>query len=273
MTVIAMTREMGTLGKEVARLAADRLDLTVIHHEMIESASVRVDGFPSSAVARFLEVGPEPAEHRNGGLEFGGYLTPSEILGLAFRGNVLIRGWGAARLLRGVPHILSVRVCAPMERRVEEMCRRLTVDETTAAREIEQSDAAHAHAFLRFFSTDWRSPDNYDMVLNTGHLSVETCADILVDAARSATLAETPESRRMLEDRMLQARISERLHAEEPFGRRASYVQCSVEDGCVRLYGAVGDSGTVREIEEMVRALPGVSKIQSEIARVEIYGG
>ena len=37
------------------------------------------------------------------------------------------------------------------------MCRRLAVDETIAEREIVQSDAAHAHAFLRFFSTDWRA--------------------------------------------------------------------------------------------------------------------
>ena len=270
MTVIAMTREMGSLGKEVARLAADRLGLTIVHHEMIGSADHRAG--EQSAVARFLEAGPGPAEHRNGGLVHGGYLTPSEVLALAARGGVLIRGWGASRLLRGVPHILSVRVCAPMERRVEEMCRRLGVDAAKARREIERSDADHANAFLRFFATDWRSPTNYDLILSTGHLSVEICADILVDAARSATLAETPESRQMLEDRMLQARISEELGRTEPFGRRAAYVQCSVDKGRVRLYGAVSDSGTAREIEEMVRALPGVSEVRSEIARVEIYG-
>ena len=272
MTVVAMTREMGSLGKEVARRAADRLDLTIIHHEMIGSAAERADTGSTSAVARFLEVGPDPKQHRNGGLTHNGYLTPSEILGLALRGDVLIRGWGAPRLLRSIPHILTVRVCAPVEQRVEEMCRRLGLDARTARREIDRSDAEHAHAFLRFFASDWRSPTNYDMVLNTGHLSVESCADILIDAARSATLAETAESRRMLEDRLLEARIAERLRGAEPFGRRASYVQGSVDAGRVRLYGAVSDGGTAREIEEMVRGLPGVAEIRSEIARVPIYG-
>lgn len=271
MTVVAMTREMGSLGKEVARLAADRLGLTIVHHEMIGSADERANGAPS-AVARFLEAGPGPEDKRNGGLSHGGYLTPAEILDLASRGQVLIRGWGAARLLRGVPHILSVRVCAPLKQRVEEMCRRLDVDSATARREIERSDADHAQAFLRFFSSDWRRPTNYDMVLNTGHLSVESCADILVHAARSATLAETPESRRILEDKLLEARIDERLHGQTPFGHRASYVQSSVEDGRVRLYGAVSDGGTAREIEAMVRELPGVAALESEIARVPIYG-
>jgi hypothetical protein len=273
MTVIAMTREMGSLGKEVARIAADRLDLTIIHHEMIASRSDRTGEMANSSVARFLEVGPEPSERRNGGLLHSGYLTPSEILSLAARGGVLIRGWGASRLLRGIPHVLTVRVCAPMEHRVEEMCRRLGVDAATARREIECSDADHSHAFLRFFASDWRSPTNYDMVLSTGHLSVESCADILVDAVRSVTLAETPESRQTLEDRLLQARISEKLGGSEPFGRRAAYVHCLVENGRVRLYGAVSGSGTAREIEDMVRALHGVSEIQNEITRVEIYGG
>lgn len=271
MTVIAMTREMGTLGKDVARLVAERLKLTIIHHEMIGSVAKRAAAEAPSAVARFLEVGPEPAAHRDGGLTHDGYLTPSEVLGLARRGDVLIRGWGAARLLRSVPHILTVRVCAPMERRVDEICRRLGVDRRAAKREIERNDAAHARTFLAFFSADWRESTNYDMVLNTGHLSVESCADILVDAARSSTLAETPESWRILEDRLLEAQIGEKLRDPDVFGHRAAYVHNSVDHGCVRLYGAVTNGGTAREIEDIVRRLPGVSEIRSEIARVPIF--
>ena len=36
MTVIAMTREMGSLGKDVAAGLADQLGLTVVHHELVE---------------------------------------------------------------------------------------------------------------------------------------------------------------------------------------------------------------------------------------------
>lgn len=272
MTVIAMTREMGSLGKDVARLAAERLGLTIVHHEMIETAAERRAAEEPSAVARFLEAGsespPGPA-----GLEHGGYLTPAEILALALRGDVLIRGWGASRLLRSIAHILTVRVCAPTERRVEEIRRRLGVDARTARREIDRSDAGHASAFLRFFTADWRSATNYDMVLNTGHLSVESCADILVDAARSATLAETPESRAALQDRLLEARVTERMQGSDgSLGRRAAYVRTSVDRGEVHLYGSVSDSATAREIEEIVRNVPGVAGVRSEMARVWMHG-
>ena len=36
MTVVAMTREMGSLGKDVASGLAERLNLTVVHHELVE---------------------------------------------------------------------------------------------------------------------------------------------------------------------------------------------------------------------------------------------
>jgi hypothetical protein len=36
MTVIAMTREMGSLGKDVAAGLADQMGLTVVHHELVE---------------------------------------------------------------------------------------------------------------------------------------------------------------------------------------------------------------------------------------------
>jgi len=36
MTVIAMTREMGSLGKDVAFGVAEKMGLEVVHHELVE---------------------------------------------------------------------------------------------------------------------------------------------------------------------------------------------------------------------------------------------
>ena len=55
MAVIAMTREMATLGKDVAAGLADRLGLTVVHHELVEHGIAERAGMPESEVHRFLE--------------------------------------------------------------------------------------------------------------------------------------------------------------------------------------------------------------------------
>jgi len=271
MTIIVMTREMGTLGKEVAREFSRRQGIGVIHHELIHSAHDRMANNQESDVYRFLEGSEEElAKWRNNRAQ-DGYLTAEEIYELALEDNVLIRGWGAARLLKSVPNILSVRVCAPMDFRIRQMMERLGVGAREAQREIERSDAAHSRTFLRFFETDWRDPLNYDLVLNTAHLSPTTCADILVDAAANPAFAGTEATRNELHDRLLEARISTAINADASLGRQGQHIQIKIQDGDVRLYGVVTNGQSSQTAERIVAAQNGVSSVQNEIARINRF--
>ena len=55
MAVIAMTREMGTLGKDVVAVLAERLGLEVIQHGLVEHDIAEASGLPENKVHRFLE--------------------------------------------------------------------------------------------------------------------------------------------------------------------------------------------------------------------------
>jgi cytidylate kinase len=267
MTIIAMTREMGTLGKEVAREFARRTNYTVLHHELVESPSERASRSDESEVYRFLEGSEAELDKWRTNRAPGGYLTAMEVFELAHEGSALIRGWGATRLLKAVPNVLSVRVCAPMASRIEEMTRRLGVDDRTARHEIERSDAAHGRTFLRFFDADWRDPDNFDIVLNTAHLTPQTCADILCDTVASPAFDETEESRRVLRHRLIEARISAALATERGLERRGRYIHVSVDADEVRLYGVVADEDARRLAEQVVAAQEGVGKLRNDIVR------
>jgi cytidylate kinase len=170
MTVIAVTREMGTLGKDVVAGVAERLGLEVVHHELVERQLAERLRTTESTVHRFLEGEASLWERWKIDSKKLSHFTAVDILELATHGNVLIRGWGAAQLLRDVPHVICVRVCAPMSKRVDEMKRRLKLDRADLAqREIERSDDAHARAVQRQFQTDWKDPTDYDLVINTGY--------------------------------------------------------------------------------------------------------
>ena len=54
MALVAMTREMGSLGKDVAAAVADRLGKQVIHHEIIDNLASKMR-LRKSHVIRFLE--------------------------------------------------------------------------------------------------------------------------------------------------------------------------------------------------------------------------
>jgi cytidylate kinase len=97
--------------------------------------------------------------------------TAHEILELAAKGKVLTRGWGGSYLLRSVPHVIAVRVCAPMPFRTQVLMERLGItDPALARREIERDDAAHHNRVQRMFGVDWRDPTLHTLVLNTARV-------------------------------------------------------------------------------------------------------
>jgi cytidylate kinase len=270
MPIIAMTREMGTLGKDVAREFAERTGYAVLHHELVEDARDRERRHGESEVYRFLEGGKQELDKWRNARVRDGYMTPEEVFELALEGNALIRGWGAPKLLKSVPNVLAVRVCAPMEFRIEQMQERLGVDARTARREITRSDAAHSRTFLNFFDVDWYEPVNYDIVLNTAHLSPRLCADILVDAVSNPVFQDGPETRRELTDRMLEARIRSAFRSDRELDQRGLHVRVSVENSEARLYGVVSDSVTGRRAEELASAQAGLVAVRNELVRA--YG-
>src|ERR687892_309618 len=114
-TVIAMTREMGSLGRDVAAGLAQEMGLKVIHHELVEHDLAEKMEVEESLVHRFLEGGASRFERWQIDKKRMSMFTAQEIFELAREDNVLIRGWGATALLAPVQHVVCVRVCAPPE--------------------------------------------------------------------------------------------------------------------------------------------------------------
>ena len=267
MTVIAMTREMGSLGKEIARDLADHFESRLVYHELIGDPPEPSHLDEPSEVKRHLGNGSDTngASHRNG------RMTPVELLELASRGNVIIRGWGAVRLLHQIPHIFCVRVCAPMQDRVDEIVRRLGVSERNARREIHRSDDLHSNVFERLSGGDWRDALNYDMVVNTARVRPEDAADLIVEAVSRPTFQETDESRQILADRLSEARIASFLANDPDLAGACRNVYVSVSGSAVTLYGAVRGWGLAREIGAAVQAHADVAEVRNSIQTIGDY--
>jgi cytidylate kinase len=197
--------------------------------------------------------------------------TAEEILALAQTGNVLIRGWGACVLLRDVPHVARVRVCAPMEVRERSVMARQSIKDKSAARsEIERNDAAHKRALKEAFGVDRGDPRLYDLVLNTERLSIETCAKLVRDLAESPDFRETDVSRAILDDKVLEARMRVKLGERFTTGMGVSGIEAKASSGRVVLKGIAIHPRLAAEAGEIVSAIPGVKELQN---RIEIARG
>ena len=115
MPLIAMNREMGSLGKDVAQGLSQELGLKIQHHEIVDHLANRAR-IRKSHVISFLEGTQGFFERLTVDQVKLRVLTADEIVSAAENNEgIILRGWGATSLLKEVPH--AVRVCISASRR------------------------------------------------------------------------------------------------------------------------------------------------------------
>ena len=246
MAVIAMTQEMATLGKDVALGVCEAL------------------GVKKSLIRRIREGKASRVEKWAADDRTISIFTAEEVLDLAVKGNVLVRGWGATLLLRSVAHVPCIQVCAPMELRVKRLMERLeTDDEALARREIQQDDAARASRMGEYFGVAWGDPTLYDLTINTERVPIPTAVDQVIALVRSPAFQEKPASRAHLEDLALQARARAALRGDD----RTSAIDVLVEasGGKLSLRGIVADDRERGLVEQVVSGVPGAKALANEL--------
>jgi cytidylate kinase len=264
MPLVAITREMGSLGIEVAEQLAVELKVPLIHHEIIDSVADKMR-LRKSHVVRLLDGKAGMLERLTADKTSLSIYTESEIMDLAAReGGCVLRGWGATQLLRSVPHALCVRICAPLPLRMRRMAERLNSDdEDFIEAEVRNNDEAHAAIIRRRFGVNWQDAELYDAVFNTERVSVADCVGEVLHLAQSPAFAQTPESRQRLANLQLAARIKAALRENGP--TRSVQIGIRPEAGVVTLIGGVDGSGQRAQVERIVQAVPGVKAVKNEL--------
>src|SRR5215831_12464607 len=124
MAVVTISSEMGSGAPEIGRALAQRLDFRFIDREVITEAARRY-GLHEAKLADLDERKPSLFQRLD--VETRRYIlgTQAALCEFAEADNVVLMGRGGQWLLRGVPHVLRVRIIAPFEQRVRQWIRRI----------------------------------------------------------------------------------------------------------------------------------------------------
>ena len=211
MPVITIGRQFGAGGEPVGRIVARRLKADLLDNEIMTEVARRLelptdeveaqDENPGSFLNRLLtalgsasvdfSVPPEVAawtppyadpafDPRRAILN----ITQQVIREAASSGNVVIVGRGAGYLLRDQPGVTSVFLHAAEEVRLRYAMQAFGLDEVAARKRMKHTDANRAAYVRQVYGHDWLHPAHYDLVLESGRLGHETCAEIIVAAAK-----------------------------------------------------------------------------------------
>ncbi len=264
MPLIAMNREMGSLGNEVAKGVAEALGLKIQHHEIIDHLANRAR-LRKSHVISFLEGTQGLLERLTVDQVKLRVLTADEIVSAAESGpGVILRGWGATSLLKDVPHCVRVCVSASRRERVKRMMHRLqTEDEEATERLVDRNDEAAQAVMRRHFHIDVRDINEYDVGFNTDRMSADQCVEEIVEMVNSPLFEETEASHDKLRD------VAITHHVRAALRTHASTSHCWVRVACtygrVVLEGVVDDSDQRAACAEVASRIKGVLALENRL--------
>lgn len=263
MPVIALTQGMGSLAQDIAEQLADELQLATLQHEVAERVADKMH-VSKSLISRLRFGKAGLIEGLRADRQAMAVYSAEEVLDVAARGNVVIRGWGATQLLRPVPHVPCIRIMRPLAQRVQWLMRELDTDDAAMAEaEIKRSDHANATRMHQQFGVDWGDPVLFDLVLNTDRLSVDTCVQQIKALLARPEFAETEASRTLLQAMALHARVRAALRAHE----QTHEVDVTIEGSgdTVLLRGIVLQAGERDAAEQVAAAVPGVAAVDNQL--------
>ena len=108
--------------------------------------------------------------------------TAETLLKLAGLGNVILIGRGGTVITARLPHVLHVRLVAPLEKRVEHAHQFYSLTRNEAHKFCLSQDRARERYLKKYFNADVNDPLLYHLVVNTGLVGYDDAAKLIGDA-------------------------------------------------------------------------------------------
>ncbi len=259
--VLTISREFGSGGREIGQAVARDLGWTYVDREILLD-DIGKDGSKWERWAQDLDE-HRPTVWERYDWSFRGFaaLLQLHMLEHAAQGGVVIMGRGGTFVLQGIPHVLRVRVSAPLDQRIERVVRREGVDRGTARWLCEKIDSERACFLHAVYGKPWDDPAQYDLVLAVPGQSVD--AEVARVKEALAGLAASDEAREALRMRTSAARVKSGIMTNPSFLLPVFDVVPSGEGLVLR--GVTHTPKEHRRIEEEACRLAGGIPIRCEL--------
>jgi cytidylate kinase len=256
MCVITISRGSLSGGKWLAETLASALGYRCIDRDTILNRA-SLCGVAYEELQEALVKAPSFLEHFSRKRYLYLTLIRSALLEELREGSAIYHGNAGHLLLRGAPHVLRVRVIAPLEFRLAMAQERLHLNRAEAIAHIRQVDEERRRWTQYLYGVNWADPALYDMVLNLEHMDIDQACNAVITALRRPCFQFTRRCRAIMNELTVASRVQASL-VLDPSTCHLD-VEVVASGGAVRVIGKLTDVEEVRDVERVVLAVPGVS--------------
>jgi cytidylate kinase len=267
MSIITISREMGSGGRPLAQQLAEKLGYNLVNSTKIKELAASY-GLSDEAMRQSDEKAPVFIEELDRQSELNMNRIQLIVLEQALKGNVILYGRGGQDLLASVEGILRVRVIAPFEERVENWAEREWIDPERARSLVRKSDLQRDNFIRYYFDRDRNNPLSYDITVNTSRFPIEAAVEMIEKAATASWLKESTEKRKnRLRDLIILKKIQIMRLADERI--LDIWYDIEVENGHVTLSGPVYSEVGHQAALEGISEIEGVNSVNDDLKVVD----
>ena len=267
MSILTVSHEIGGGGPEIGQKVAEQLGYHYVDQELISDAALRY-GVLEEKLSSLDESKPSLFERFDA--ETRRYITvlQTAVFEFAEQDRVVLMGRAGQWLLRGLPHVLRIRVMAPFDRRVKRLAKKLSgqMGEQTNPRTVQdmarRDDQEKLGRMRYLYEVDLRDPSLYDIVVNTDKLSIDAAVELVAATLQRPELATTPDAQQLVSDRALASRVQVAL-ATNPETRKYR-ITVEAKNGLVTLEG----TAAMDEAVDVARSVRGVRDVKTQQVEV-----
>lgn len=194
--IIAIEREYGSGGREIARKTAEKLGINCYGQEILTMAA-RKCGIPERQLASLEEASNDTVwdsisilnrmyQGDGNSLSDKTELAKLEgeiILDIASKESCVFIGRGAAFILGDRKDTLPIFIYSDYEHRRNHAIENYNIDRHNADKIIKSIDKKRMNYYSSFRELMWGDKEGYHLMLNSGKLGIDKCVDLIVDAA------------------------------------------------------------------------------------------
>lgn len=188
--ILTISREFGSGGRTVGKLAAQKLNIPCYDQELIEKIAEQ-SGFTAAYIKEQGEYAVRAGWLSNAlaGRVSNGLTSQDQlwliqrkvILELAEKGPCVIVGRCADYILREEADCLTAFIHADMDKRAERIVQVYGEREETPERRLRDKDKRRAAYYQLYTDMTWGDARHYHVALDSGALGIDRCISILTD--------------------------------------------------------------------------------------------
>jgi cytidylate kinase len=265
MSIITISRGTKSSGLELANRLSEKLGYTTLSMEEVIAESARKYNIMNDILLDKLEKTPSLWQKFTN--DYARYIIfiQCALLAAIKKDNVIYHGYAGQVLLKGLSHVLKLRIEAPLAYRVNSVKEEFNYNNEKAITYINKVDMRRKKWIKMVYNEDWYNPSLYDLWVNLQNMSMDNICELVSMAVNHKDFKSNQESIRQLDNLSLKCEVQAALATDNTIWN-SQQITVNAYDGVVILKGAVKNRELKDLIVDTTLKVKGVKDCKSDIS-------